>query len=96
MVKVVDNWYPCYPNNEVCLSIVLRSYKPYPKAGDDKTIYYVKVMAWGMDDTGVELEFDGSRGCVESRYSFWKEHIFDKVPDGIDIKWFYEHGFVPA
>lgn len=95
MVKVVDEWSPCYPNNEVQLSIVLRGIKPYPKASEDKMTYYVKVTAWGMDDFGVELEYKivGQRAIAEGRYDFWKHYIFDRVPDGIDKEWFYEHGF---
>lgn len=98
MVKVTDDWFPCYPNGEIDLSITLRSYKPYPGAGEKHTVYCVKIAAWGLDDTGVELEFsiEDGRGYAEGRYAFWKKHIFDKVPDGIDMMWFYEHGFVPA
>lgn len=98
MVQVTDDWYPCYPNNEVCLSICLGELKPYLKAPENKRIYTVHLSAWGMDDTGMELDYNspGHRGCAESVYNLWKKNIFDKVPDGVDRQWFYEHGFWDA
>lgn len=95
MVRVIDDWHPCFPNNEISLSISLSLLKPYSKAPLDKALYTVHLSAWGKDDTGMELNYisPGNMGCAEKVYNMWKEHIFDKVPDGTDMKWFEEHGF---
>ncbi len=86
MVTVADNWCPCFPDNQVCLNIC--AYK-----GTGRT-YYVRISAFGADDMGVELYYTSSYPEeVYGRYNHWKKWIFDRVPDGVDVGWFYEHGF---
>lgn len=98
MIKVIDDWYPCYPEKKIRITIALQVDKPYAKAPEDKWMYYVIISAQGIDDTGVKLEHIslGHRESAEFVYNFWKEHIFDKVSDGVDMMWFYEHGFLPV
>lgn len=95
MIEVTDNWYPCFDGNKIFLKIYLSwssERSGYPAGGS------VRMIATGADDTYVKMEYvsDGeySLHCLEDRYSHWKKHIFDKVPNGVDKKWFYEHGFV--
>ena len=86
MVTVTDDWCPCFPDNQVCLSI--RAYK-----GCGRT-YYVRVSAFGADDMGVALYYTSSSPeYVYGLYKHWKQWIYDRVPDGVDVGWFYEHGF---
>ena len=87
LVRVTDDWYPCFEGGYVLLHISQHFFKEH----------YVKITAWGADDTGVEMEFTShSKDAVDSIYDHWKEYIFDRVPDGVDREWFYEHGFYDA
>lgn len=88
-ISVADNWCPCYPDGTVELSLKL--YAP----GINEEECYVKITAFGMDDFGVEMEYvtDDFSDALD-RFKFWDEWIFSKVPDGITVEWFYEHGFV--
>jgi len=90
MVTVTDDWYPNYPDNKVKLSIFL-SYKPRIDH------YLVRMCVWGADDTGMELDFTSrDYDTLKYHYDIWKKHVFDKVPDGVNMQWFFEHGFYPA
>lgn len=88
MVKVTDDWYPCFDDSTVKLTIMTQRF------GDR---YYCKIMAWGADDTGVEIEYVSRElAMVNGMYDHWKEYIYDKVPNGVDRIWFFEHGFYRA
>ena len=43
-ITVEDDWYPCYEGNKVKLRLNLITYGKY----------YVKIAAWGADDTAYE------------------------------------------
>lgn len=91
MVTVTDDWYPCYPGNQVYLYI--RGSRCWSRT----EMYAVRISAWGKDDTGVELEYTTrSAETAYALYWHWKKYLFDKVPDGVDKEWFYEHGFCPG
>ena len=95
MVRAADDWHPCYPGNEICLSISMGLLRPYIEVPVDETLYIVHFSAWGMDDFGMELDYisPGSVEFAEMVYCVWTKHIFDKVPDGVYKMWFLEHGF---
>jgi hypothetical protein len=94
MIEVTDDWYPCHDGNKVQLSILLQEYK---LSKSKPPTYNVKVMAWGADDTGMELEYETTfLELATSRYNTWKHYIYNRVPNGIDKEWFYEHGFINA
>lgn len=84
-VVVTDDWYPCFDGNRVhmCLNMF--------KSGKD---YRVIFSVFGEDDFGVCMHFN-STSMDQARYIFnsWKKYIFDRVPDGVNVTWFYEHGF---
>lgn len=89
MITVTDDgwvWHPCYPNNQVKVGISANCY------GNNR---YVKVNAWGMDDFGVEIAYScyDDEHLIEMYYHF-KHYIYDKITDGTNLEWFYEHGFV--
>lgn len=87
MVKVTDDWYPCFEGGYARLKIGQYFFKDH----------YCLISAWGADDTGVEMMFSHhDKEYVDSIYNRWKEYIFDRVPDGITREWFYEHGFHDA
>ena len=94
MIEVTDDWHPCYDGNKVKLSILLQEIRP----SKSQTSYYnVKVMAWGADDTGMELEYETKfQELAISQYNTWKHYVYNRVPDGINKEWFYEHGFTNA
>lgn len=89
MITVTDEndiWHPCYPNNQVRVGISAN------RVGDD---FYIKVNAWGMDDFGVEIEYHAySRSHLMEMYYHFKHYIYDKITDGVNLEWFFEHGFV--
>lgn len=89
-VEVKDNWYPCYENNEIIVSIHWAHFEC-----DDEHV--VVISAHGADDFGVELRHVTKyEASAKSVFEFWTEHIYNKIPDGITVQWFYEHGFLPS
>ena len=92
MITVTDDWYPCYPGNQVVLTITARRHLGHEDA------YYARMSVWGADDTGIEMVYEAYTSPVMaySIYERWKKYIFDRVPDGVDMEWFYEHGFYPG
>ena len=87
-VIVTDNWYPCYEGNKINVSMHVTNLKDS---------HFVKITASGADDFAVELIYRGTNyDDLMYHYNFWKEYIFDKVVDGINVKWFYERGFFNA
>ena len=88
MVRVTDDWNPCFEGNTVQMTLKRSAF-----AG----AHICKLSVWGADDKGVELEFRTTNELLAiDVYELWKTHIFDKVPDGVDKIWFFEHGFLPA
>ena len=88
MVRVTDDWSPCYYGGQVKMTLSRTVF-----AGT----YICKLSVWGADDKGVELEYGTTSELIAIQvYELWKTHIFDKVPDGVDKTWFFEHGFLPA
>lgn len=88
MVQVTDDWSLCFENNCVMMTL-----KRFCYAG----AHICRLSVWGADDKGVELEYRTENELLAiDVYNLWKEHIFDKVPNGVDKIWFYEHGFLPA
>ena len=86
MVLVTDNWYPCFDGNKVRLKLKLCYFKGY----------YIKLSAWGADDTGVEIEYKALDLPDAVKQFKVLSDVFDSVPDGCNRQWFYDHGFVPA
>ena len=87
MVKVKDDWYPCFEGGYVRLKIGQYFFKDH----------YCIISAWGEDDTGVEMMYSHhAKEAVDAVYDRWKKYIFDRVPDGVTREWFYEHGFLNA
>ena len=87
MVKVTDNWFPNYENDMVQVSTELTR---------QDGVYYGRVSAWGMDDTGVELwrEAYNEADALKMYEDMYKLYL--SVPDGITIDWFLERGFKMA
>lgn len=92
MVTVSDDWCPCYPENQVEMIICAR------RGFGHKDTYHTRISVWGADDTGVELEYEayGDHTAAYAIYEHWKKYIFDRVPDNVDMEWFFERGFYPA
>lgn len=89
MIIVTDNddvWKPCYLGNQVRVGISAIGYS---------NNYYIKVNAWGMDDFGVEIEYHCyNEEHLMQMYEHFKHYIYDKIVNGVNLEWFYEHGFV--
>lgn len=88
-VRVTDDWYPCYPEQKIQLSLTMyRWYRlmRYP-------VYIIKLTAFGMDDTGVEIEYTATRKKTAKKLYKELKAIYDSIPDGIDMQWFFDHGF---
>lgn len=90
MVRVADDWYPCYPQHKV--KIELGIWKDAHTK--EKNIFF---NAWGMDDTGVEKFYWEDQTKIEEVFQEWLK-LFNKIPtDGsLTSGWFYEHGFKNA
>ena len=87
-VIATDDWYPCFEGNKIRVSLFLTNTRDHK---------FVRICAWGADDFGVELDYHGRDfDSLVYHYNFWKEHLFDKIPDNVDVMWFYEHGFYNA
>ena len=85
-VVVTDDWYPCFPDNKVHMYI-----SAYKGSGKE---YVVRIGVFGMDDFGIALSYNSKYPEeIYGLYNHWKKWIFDRVPDGVDVTWFYEHGF---
>ena len=90
MITVEDCWFPCIKGNQVGVHIKMYKF-------DDDAEYNVLISAHGADDFGVELRYRSAyKTSALSVYDFWKMHIFDKIPNGITTRWFYERGFLPG
>lgn len=79
-VRVNDDWYPNLPDDMVKVTLTMFG-------------GYVKFCAWGADDHGVEMECPCSSHIV---WTLWKDHIFDKIPEVVNMDWFFDRGFYPA
>lgn len=103
MIKVTDDWYGCYNGDEIELKIFMyyNELDGCDEYGEQYSNYngMVKVIASGNDDFAMELEFvlpSSFHTSLYNVYDTWKEHIYDKAQDGVNKKWFYEHGFLEA
>jgi len=84
-ITVTDDWFPCYEGNKVRLSLSLNQWR------DE---YYVKIAAWGNDDYGLEIVYDGYSNLDDAREKYdTLIPIFNNIPDGIDKDWFINKGF---
>lgn len=85
-VVVTDDWYPCFPDNKV--HVYISACK-----GSGKE-YMVRIGVFGADDFGIAMMYRSKYPEeIYGLYNHWKKWIFDRVPDGVDVGWFYEHGF---
>ena len=82
-IHVTDDWSPCYPGHQVKLILGLYYYKRF----------YIKLMAWGMDDTAFEkvVYVDNIQDLYDTFY--YLEAQFNFIPDNIDKNWFLINGF---
>ena len=83
-ITVTDDWYPCYEGNKVRLRLSLTSFL-------DK--HYVKLAAWGADDTAYEKEFTFDNIAQAKQMYHQLTPIYELLPDGIDKYWFIDRGF---
>ena len=90
MVKVSDpeNWYQ---QNEVKVSL----YVTPPYEGKVR----VRVFVDTIDDFAVSLDYEVEKIYIDEIkwvYNHYETFIFNKIPKVVSLKWFYEHGFLPA
>lgn len=83
-ITVKDDWYPCYEGNKVKLILSLNTFQDN---------YYVKLAAWGADDTAYEMEFDYDNYEDADERCKVLIPFFKNIPDGITKEWFIDHGF---
>ena len=83
-ITVTDDWYPCYKGNKVRLRLSLTPFR-------DK--YYVRLAAWGADDTAYVMDFESSKHYeAYAKYQEFRE-IYNRIPNNIDKDWFIDRGF---
>lgn len=83
MVTVTDDWYPCYPGNQVRVKLSLNYFRGY----------YVMLSAWGMDDCGVVIERSAADYADALGQYEELNRLYHTIPDGVDRQWFFDHGF---
>ena len=93
-VKTTDNWYPNFPNKKVRIRLFFTNY--YSDIFN-KWIRYIRCCVWGNDDFGLEKDFE----CFSKEElinKFWevKSEIYDKIPNIVNQKYFYNLGFINA
>ena len=90
LLTVTDDWCPCYPGNQIELSIYLTH---FTKCESWDEYYMIKISAWGMDDKGVEIyeKTDDCHKAIRTCAKYLK--LYKSIPDGIDKHWFIENGF---
>jgi hypothetical protein len=83
-VKVSDDWYPNYNNDEILVKIriVLHPLNPF-----------LRISAWGDDDFGMDMDFYGTIEELEKKYDEWKHEIYDKIPKITNQEYFKNLGF---
>ncbi len=84
-ITVTDDWFPCYEGNKVKLILSLNQWR------DE---YYVKIAAWGNDDYGLEIVYDGYNNPDDARKKYdTLIPMFNNIPDSLDKDWFINKGF---
>ncbi len=81
-VYTIDDWHPNYDGNKVRVFMV-----------NPKITKFVRIAAWGKDDYGLELNFEGTDEENEMVFNLWKNNIYDKIPEPCTIKYFESIGF---
>lgn len=92
-VKVSDDWYPNWDGDTVKVKVFLTYNETVP---DGTFGGLVKIMAYGMDDDMVELDFGSDNAKLEDlkrAYVFFKKCVYDNIPDVVSHEWFEERGF---
>ena len=90
MVKVTDDWYPCWNENEIELTLRMIYNETKP---DGTTFGLVKLLASGMDDYALCKEFNSIYyNQLFSQYCLWMD-TFNTIPDGVDKEYFLKQGW---
>jgi len=88
-VKVTDDWYPTFPDNKVRVALILNDL-------DHKGYKFVRICAWGADDFGLEMDFEGTSEENELKFNEWRDNIYHRIPDLCNKEYFENLGFYPA
>lgn len=82
-IKVNDNWYPCFEGQRIKLKLSLCHFKDY----------YVRLAAWGADDTAYEITYENLSFKEAVRKYNELIPFFENVPNNITKEWFIKKGF---
>ena len=84
-VTVTDNWHPNFHDNLIKITLGMYFYD-----GD----CYVKLMAWGADDFGLEICIDDLtfRDAIDL-YNNELNTLYESIPKVTNKDWFFDHGF---
>lgn len=92
-IKVDDNWYPTFPNNQVNMSLIFNYFK-LNKTDSNKL---VRCCVWGADDFGLEIDFESeSLNELKDKFLEWKKYLYDEIPEITNKEYFYNLGFIDA
>ena len=84
-ITVTDNWHPNFNSNQVKITLGVFSYNES---------CYVKLMAWGADDFGLEICIDDlTFQDVINLYNNEMNTLYESIPNITNKDWFYNHGF---
>ena len=92
MVKVDDDWYPNYPNDEIRIAVI----KLPQFTRDDPMV--VRICAWGNDDYGLEKDFTvSSNGDRTRKYKDLIKYADQlKELEPINAKFLKSEGWISA
>jgi len=91
LITTTDDWYPNFEEDKVRLSL------SNIRGSNNRQWDIVRICVWGNDDFGLEMDFEGGTEIEnEAKFNFWKEKIYDKVPEPCTQDYFYNLGFVRA
>ena len=83
-VTVTDNWHPNFNNNQVKVTLGVFSYN---------NSCYVKLMAWGADDFGLEICKENLTFQKALRFYDKLNILYESIPEVTNKDWFFDHGF---
>lgn len=104
LVWVNDDWAPSWrrcgrvPSTEQEYELVTR------RGAVNVTVKYlgygphkfVRVAAWGADDTGYEKDFEGTEPEMKAKFNEWTEKYITRIPQLVNKRWFKDRGFKRA
>ena len=85
-VVVTDNWCPNWEGNKIIVNFI--------NTKEKNNRWMIRISAYGADDYGMAkmVITDDKEQAKKLREEYLE--LFNSIHDGVNIKWFKNHGFV--